>query len=166
MNQWALNINNNSHQAPCIWSEEEITMFELHCFVLHMHVKANQRCSWHKNKGSSIIDCFLAGCFPNDYVGLVVKFEAFSLLERLREREQKNKTKTTFLSVFLQCEDALKLERGMEYKSLSNVQRKTIKVKLSYLIAFECPLWLDLKVSEITCTLKIAPVPKINIQLE
>ncbi len=78
----------------------------------------------------------------------------------------KNKSKTTFLSVFLQCKDAIKLERGMEYKSLSNVQRKTIKVKLSYLIAFECPLWLDLKVSEITCTLKIAPVPKINIQLE
>lgn len=64
-------------------------MFELYCIVLHMHVKADKHCSWHRYKGNSIIDCFLAGCFPNDYVGLVVKLEAFSLLERFEEREQK-----------------------------------------------------------------------------
>lgn len=162
MNQWALNINSNSHQAPCIWSEEEITMFALYYFVLHMHVKADQRCSWHKNKGSSIIDCFLAGCFPNDYVGLVVKLWRHSVT--WKDWGKGNK-KNAFLSVCLQCEDAVKLEGGMEYKSLSNGQKETQwsnYLSMPIVVRLKKGQWNHLH----TCTLKIAPVPKINMQLE
>jgi len=82
----------------------EITMFELYCFTLHMHVKADQHCIWHRNKGNSIIDCFLVECFPNDYVGLVVKLWRYSVSWKNSRKENRNKKKTTtFLSVRLQC---------------------------------------------------------------
>lgn len=66
-------------------------MFEFHCFALHMYVKADQRCSWHKNKDISIIDCFLAGSFPNVYVGLVVKLWRHSVSWKEREQKKLNK---------------------------------------------------------------------------
>lgn len=56
------------------------------------------------------------GCFPNDYVGLVVKLEAFSLLEKFEEREQK---KQQHSCPFAYNNDAIKVERGMKNKALS-----------------------------------------------